>query len=445
MSVNSSPLDEPAVADFISRLVRAGETNASIARQVSRGFDLDTTRDSIRRFRSRHDLHIPGTEPSYTSIRGDEAECRTRVSTDGDTDPDRMLRERGLDPEDWYIDSITVNEWEGMEASNTDPDTGLRYNNKATLYQTKFTAKRKQPYAGLMPPRTDGWTAPARYKQPSTEPQLVVICGDQHAPFHDKHLHDLFQQWLGYNLPDRGVVLGDLGDFPDISRHRQDPENQAFAQECLQSSYDVFRDYVRASLDTEWDYLIGNHDVRIRNYCIENAPRIYGLRTVDTDDSPGEAIHTMSHLMRLDELGVNLVDAHGSYEWGQVELSEHLAVRHGWLARKGSGATALATLNETGYSVIMGHTHRQSTVFKSQPEIDGEQRTTVAVEAGTMCRIDPRGTFDEKGRRFPNYDSGHADWQRGFCTAAIFSDGRFKVDLASYVNGTLLWRDQRYE
>src|SRR5665213_4412939 len=98
-----SPLDQPEVAQFISRLVRSGETNKSIARAVTKGFGLATTDDSIRRFRQRHQLNIPGTEPSYTKIRGDEADCQTRVQ-EGKvivTDPDRMLRERGLDPAEW--------------------------------------------------------------------------------------------------------------------------------------------------------------------------------------------------------------------------------------------------------------------------------------------------------------------------------------------------------
>ena len=37
------------------------------------------------------------------------------------------------------------------------------------------------------------------------------------------------------------------------------------------------------------------------------------------------------------------------------------------------------------------------------------------------------------------------DWQQGFATATIYPDGTFKLDLATYVNNTLYWRDQRYE
>lgn len=407
---------------------------------VESAFLLETTDDSIRRFRKRHDLNIPGTEPAYTRINGDLAECLSNPTTDAKTDLDRMLRERGLDPAEWYVDGVTVNEWEGLQKGG---------HNKTKLYQTKFQAKRKRPYEGLMPVRSDGWMSPIAKgwgKRTSVgEPELVVICGDQQAPYQDTNLHRLFLDWLAENKPSRGVVLGDLGDYPDISRHPADPENMAFAQECAQESYNILRDYAHASPYTGWDYLIGNHDERIRQYLVKNAPLLYGLKTVDTDQSVGEAIHSMRHVLRLDELGVNLVEPHGTYEWAQVELSSNLAVRHGWVVRQGSGASALKTLEATGYSIIIGHTHRQSAVYHSEREIDGSLRTTVAVEAGCMCRIDKRGEFDSKGRRFPNYGSGHADWQQGFCAARIYPDGKFSISLASYVNGVLLWGDQRYE
>lgn len=438
MSSNVSPLDVPDVFNFVSRLIKAGETNASIVRQLERGMGVETTESALRRFRRRHELNIPGTEPAYTKVSGNDAECLCAPKKVILTDPDRMLKERGLDPKDWYVDAMTVNEWEGLQKGG---------HNKTKLYQTKFTARRKQPYVGLMPVRSDGWKAPKRGRILilRNQPELVVICGDQQAPFHDKNLHSLFLRWLEENQPHRGVILGDLGDYPDISRHPKDPENLALAQECAQESYNILRDYVTASPSTPWDYLIGNHDERIRQYLLNNAPLMWGLRTVDTHQGPGEEIHSLRHILRLDELGVNLVEPHGTYEHAQVELSKNLAVKHGWIVRQGSGASALKTLDQTGYSIIVGHTHRQSAVYHSQPEMDGTQRTQIAVEAGCMCRIDKRNEFDDKGRRFPNYGSGHVDWQQGFATATIFPDGKFSVDLAKYVNGVLLYRGDRYE
>lgn len=429
-----SPLDDPSISDFIERLIRAGETNINIARQVSRGFGIATTNDSIRRFRQRHPFVSPNTEKAYIKIDGDEAEGITPPAMYPESDPDRMLRDRGLDPSEWVIEDLHCNEYDQT------PET--------TLYQTKFRVRRKEPFTGLMPPRPDGWrplTLPRT--RSSDEPELVVVCGDHHAPFHDTHLHELFCKFLAQHKPHRGVVLGDLGDYPDISRHMADPENHCKAQECLQASYNILADYIYSSPDTQWDYLIGNHDERIRQYMIKNAPLLYPFRQVDTLDGRGAEIHAMSHLMRLDELGVNLVDPHGTYEYAQVELSSNLAVRHGWVVRQGSGASALKTLEQTGYSVIVGHTHRQSCVYHTMQEIDGTPRVTLAVEAGCMCRMDKRtskSSFRDRGERYPNY-TVHPDWQSGFCTASIYPDGKFKVDLATYVNGVLLWRGDRYE
>lgn len=443
---STSPLDETAVKDFVTRLILAGETNINISRQVEKGFGVHTSPDSIRRFRQRHGLNIPGVEPSYTKIHGDTAECLTTPSQRIEADPDRMMRERGLDPADWYIDAIQVNEWNGMEAANIDPETKRRFNNIVKLYQTKFTAKRKQPYVGLMPARSDGWTAPPKKIYTGyPDSKLIVICGDQHAPYHDEKLHELFCLWLEDLQPDRGVVLGDLGDFPDISRHMPDPDNHVKAQACLQGAYDILRGYVSSSPNTKWDYLLGNHDERIRQYMIKNAPLLYPLHQVDTPDGPGADVLAMSHLLRLDELDVHLVEPGGTYEYAQIELSSNLAVRHGWVVRQGSGASALKTLQTTGYSVIVGHTHRQSCVYHTVQEIDGTPRVALGVEAGCMCRMDKRtGAQFGPGDHFPNY-TVHPDWQQGFATAQIYDDGKFKVDLATYVNGVLMWRDLRYE
>jgi hypothetical protein len=257
------------------------------------------------------------------------------------------------------------------------------------------------------------------------------MCGDQQAPFQDPNLHDKFVHWLSENRPDEGVLIGDTVDFAEISRHRHNPEWVARTQDCLDSGYGLLRDYVHSSPDTRWKKLAGNHDIRIRTTIIDQARDLYGLRRAD---SPQEhSVWSIPHLLRLDELGIEFIDPNGEWEHGQVKLSDKLAVRHGWIARKGSGQSALATLEHLGYSVVVGHTHRQSLVHKTTHDIDGNTSTLAGVEAGCMCRIQD--------------GLGYAvapDWQNGFATATIWDDGKFKIDLATYVNGELLWRGQRY-
>ncbi len=345
-----------------------------------------------------------------------------------------MLEQRGLNPEQWYIDSVTANQWDGPGAEN-----------KVTYYQTKFTAKRKVPMGLVRPARVDGWRPlrvyalddPAKISQP----RKVVIVGDQQAPFHDTNLHRLFVQWLEKNQPDEGVTLGDTLDFPDISRHPFDPDANATVNECIQAGYELLADYVAASPGTEWIKLVGNHDARLRDFVLKQARELYAIRrATPKGNEPEEGVLTLEHLLRLDELGIKLVDPHGGYEQGQYNLSSKLAVRHGWLAKPKSGATAVASLDHLGYSILVGHTHRQSLVHKTTHDIDGTPSTLAAAETGCMCVVQ---RTERNGRFWPNY-SVSPDWQQGFACATIWDDGKFRIDLATYVNGVLLYQDQRY-
>lgn len=434
MNQSQSLLDSEPYFSKVKKLIEDGETNATIAREVQ------SSERSISRFRIRHGLtaaSINTSRKTTTRVSGDNAEVTTSVTVTDKAfphmdDPDAMLRERGLDPEHWVIDGATVNEWDGPQAGGS----------VITYHQAKLNLKRKRPEATLLPVRSDGWLAPPKRKRAQGETQLIVVVGDQQAPFQDDNLHALFCEWLAENQPDRGVCLGDTIDLGDISRHRPDPDNFASLNECTQVGYDLLRGYVMSSLDTEWEILDGNHDERLRNILLDkpSVRPLYGVKRADSPEEQGEEVLTIAHLMRLDELGIKYVKPQGGYSLDQIKLTDKLAVAHGWLATKGSGTSALATLNHLRYSIIVGHTHRQSIVYHTSHDIDDRTSTLVAAEAGCMCRIDQQIV---NGRKFPNY-TPKPDWQQGFSTVTVHPDGYFKVDNATYVNGTLLWRDQCY-
>jgi hypothetical protein len=240
------------------------------------------------------------------------------------------------------------------------------------------------------------------------------------------------------------VNLGDFYDFPDIRPgHRVYPEHNAKVTECLQAGYDVQRGIIEASPDTEWEMLLGNHDTRFYNIGLDQTPNLSDARRpVTWEGEGGEPIPDLAHAGRLDELGVKVVYNQGHYENDQINLSQHLAVRHGWVTRKTAGSSAQATLDSLRYSIMIGHTHRQSLVYHTTRDIDGQTTTLQAAEIGCMCRLSQ--IPDEQGRVFPNYVT-NPDWQQGFMTAVIWPDGKFALTPAIFVNNTLLWRDQRYE
>jgi hypothetical protein len=460
-----SPLDKEPYLSLIIRLIREGLTNASIVRELSIGrvpsgdhtsglafrvfTPINATESSIRRFRKRHNINPDGVQRAFTRIKDDEAEAATEpeaVHNEQDlkrilTDPDMMLRQRGLDPDDWEITSLTPNMWDGP----------VKGGGKVTYYQTKFTCKRRKPTSEMiMAPRTDGWVRPSTVnvvRHLEGQSSLVVILGDQQAPFHDKDLHAKTCAFLRYTRPSALINLGDTIDLPDIRPgHRIHPAHTAHINECLQSGYDIERGYIDASPNMVVKMLYGNHCERMLNILTDAAQaevrNLVGIKRPDTPESKGEELLTLEHAMRMDELGIKVVKPDGPYTRSAILLTDKLAVRHGWIARKGSGSSALATLEHLGYNVIVGHTHRQSQVFKTVHEITGETRTLTAVEAGCMCRVsqvpDP-----VDGRVWPGY-TDEPDWQQGFVTASIWPDGFFKIDLATYVNGTLLYKDQRF-
>lgn len=427
MSQTTSPLDQEPLYTQVRERILGGDTNTAIARE------LPVSRDAVRRFRTRHKLNPAALGNEFTEIVGDRGVVSNKPTTDGIlTDPDVMLEQRGLDPAEWVITSLRANEYEGPNSAEAAEETGEA---KIKYYQTRFNVQRKASKDLIHAARADGWVAPPKRRDPNPgKSKLVVFVGDQQAPFHDQELHEKFLAWLSDVQPEEGVLIGDTVDLPEPSRHRRNPEHTASVNSCIQGGYDLLRDYVDSSLETRWKKLSGNHDERLRNAVLDQLSELYGVRRAVTPEDPDEIpVLGIEHLLRLDELGIEYIDPQGEYAQGQIKVSKNLAARHGWLAKRGAGSSALATLEHLGFSVVVGHTHRQSLVHKTTHDIDGNPETLAAAEIGCMAQI--RGGL------------GYAvspDWQAGWATASIWPDGFFKIDLATFVNGTLLWRDERY-
>lgn len=418
--ISQSPLD--GIRTQVEALFKRGLTDEEIVRQI----DVKTTARSISRARRRWGYNSSEqAENAGVKINGDEAEVTTdpRQWTTPLNDTDALLRERGLDPEDWVVHSVIVNEWDSVAGDGI------------TLKQFKLHLRRKKPMQLVIPARVKLELPPYESLQTIPDgPRLIVLVGDQQAPYHNVRLHRLFLDWLDENKPEEGILMGDTGDFPNISRHPAEPAWAATTQGCVDAVGQVILDYTLASRETEWLKLPGNHDERLRRSVINQLSEFYDLRPAQIESMPDlPPIHDPVHLYRLDELGIEYIRPKGSYKHASVKLSENLVANHGWLAKKGSGSSAHATLDHLGHSVVIGHTHRQAHVFQTKFDVDGNAQTITAVETGCMCQI-------EEGL-------GHSvapDWQNGFATATVWPDGKFHLELATYVNETLLYQDQRY-
>jgi predicted phosphodiesterase len=289
--------------------------------------------------------------------------------------------------------------------------------------QTYIKAEWK-PSIGALAARPEGWKRPKIAKRKTGGSDLVAICGDQHAPEHDRVFHAKYLSWLADNQPSKIIVLGDLLENADVSRWA-DRDGQATAKESIDAAYFILRDYIEAAPNAEIVWIEGNHDQRVEAYANVGSPKLAKVaRAGET-----EPVLSIPHLMRLDELNVEYVTG---YPLSKVKLTDKLAVIHGKAVRRGAGATALANLEKRGYSVVSGHTHRAGVVFKTVMDIDDTPSTIMGAETGTMKHIKPE-VFDEA-----------PDHQNAFVTAVIHPDEQFHLEPAIYSAGFLRWRDQRY-
>lgn len=338
-----------------------------------------------------------------------------------------MLRARGLNPDDWIVVRAVVNAWEGFYKTDR-PGENDPAHETVPLKQMKVTLR----------PRLETLFVPARDVRPlpkpklpsKRKPRLLVFVGDEQAPYHDPVLQQLFRQWLSFNKPHEAVHLGDLMDLPTLSRHRPNPEWNASPQACIQAGYEILRGYREASPDTHWHALPGNHDERLRDYQLQRAPGMFGIRPADLDDRELAAVHSLPTLLHLEALGIAWHGSNADYEHAQVDVSDDLVARHGFITGQNS---AERTVRKLGLSVVVGHTHRQVVTYVTE-ERRRESLTMLGVEAGCMCLI--------KGGL--GYVVNPA-WQQGAYAATVWPDGTFNGEHIRYRDGVLTWRDQRYE
>jgi len=318
--------------------------------------------------------------------------------------PSGLLTHYGLDPDEWEIIRARPNIW----GDPAEPRHQLRLD----LIPRRLLITAPDPGKWKPPPKPKA----RKRKQPET----VVLAGDQHCPLHDKTLHRLFCDYLRDERPDRGVLLGDLLDFPTVSRFREREGFAATVNECLEAGFRVLMDYRDASPDTQWTMLLGNHDCRLGYALIDNAKALHNV-TAAGDNVPALNLRRLLH---LDKLNIELID--GEWDTTKVALSRNLTARHGYTTVKTAGDKMLTKLSR---STVVGHSHRMSLTLRTEHDQQPEEPTStrVAVEAGCMAEI-----ADGLGH------SVDPDWHNGFIIAHLYSDGDFHLAPAVYVPGRLM-------
>lgn len=366
----------------------------------------DKVEAALRELRKRPELSVSAVARKNGVARRTLADhwAKEKPVTLTVTDPTgpNMLEAAGLDPKEWAVTKI-----EAKQALNGDKPPVVRV--VAVPHSTFDLAATTR---GPLP----------KPKPPQTGDRSLVFCGDHHAPHQDPGLHAAFCSFLSDERPAFLGVLGDVGDYASVSRHRAAEGFRQGVAACNQGAYDVLHDYREASPDTQIVLLPGNHDARIEFYIQDNAEKLLGVGPAYQEDSP---MYDLRRLWRLDELGVELVG--GTWETAKYKVTPSLTMRHGYMVAKNNGE---GMLNKHGRSAVQGHDHRLRATFKTKHDpLD----IRVAWSAGCMCVV------DEEGLGY----SPEPDWQQGCLVGHAWKDGDFALSPAPYVSGKLLIPDGR--
>ena len=343
-------------------------------------------------------------------VKGDDADVTVDTPDLGDLEG--IVRQKGLDPDEWYVTALKV--WDTYHGEQ-----------RATVIL------RRRVAMAILSPATHvpALVRPVPVERPEGTPELIVVEGDHQAPYFDPGLDACATEFVREMQPAEHIFLGDTADFPTISRHADHPAAMATAQECVNAAYHLLRRRAEAAPNAIRKKLKGNHDWRVESELLARSERLYGLHPAGED----VAALSLRRLLQLDALGIELVEDKRGWEHAEVELvagGNGLVVRHGFV----TGAnTAPKTLAKLGRSVIVGHGHQKESAYRlTYPK----QRLQQAFVAGTMSRND---------HVFPHF-AVNANWHLGFCTVQRWPDGSFIIEHAVYdqARKTLFWRDRRW-
>jgi hypothetical protein len=429
-SSNNSPLD--AHVDELKALASQGLSMTDIAAQLTeRG--VPTSRDSVRRAFKRHNIERPAllTREPDISIKGDTAVLIGGDAAGPRLSPDDLIRMRHLDPADWEIKDMIINEWDAM--------MGEKHGNATKpMYQIKLFLTRKKPIEFVFPGKVPTDYIPPKIIVPRfrTTPTIKVICGDGQVPHNDKGMEDCFLQFLADIMPDELVDIGDQGDNPSVSSYKKNAQWHVPINDCIQATVELNYYRRRAAENMKMVILLGNHEARLVNFTMTQAESLYGIKQGDIPDDPktGEHVLQWASLTRAKDLGIEVIgNEDDSYEHASYKLVDH---PHGALAEHGNktGKTHSQKMIERRIvSLFYGHTHDQTIDTKTLYDINNDPRTIYSVNIGTQSLI-------KGGLGYVK----NPDWVHGFALLIEWPDGRFHVELVKYEQGVMYWRDKRY-
>lgn len=237
-------------------------------------------------------------------------------------------------------------------------------------------------------------------------------------PIHDERALAIGRMICADIKPDEIINCGDTVDLSALSRFKLDSDH--FHRTLGPSFQRVHDYYAELRADSPWAKIVevdSNHNTRLKDFMLKNAPGMYGLKRAgaDEDEYP---VFTYPFLANLRPLGVEWVSGYGAaeYVYGLEYDTPPIVFKHGKTSVNNGSTAARESKENPETNVVRGHSHRTETAYRTTRS--GHYLASVIV--GAACRTTGEvpsyhSAVDDRGQVVPFQEN----WQQ---SALVISD-----------------------
>jgi hypothetical protein len=310
---------------------------------------------------------------------------------------DRLMRDHEMTPEEWEVESVTINEWPTTGIDGKEVTYVNNYQAKARLTRKKREPQFEpvQPVSVDAPPTPD--TSPVDKMRPKGWETALVYGDPQYGfkrkpqagglvPLHDRDAIDLLVQVASLLNPEVLVNLGDLFDFAPLKDLNDEPSLKRALQPALcEAGFDQTRLRAAAAPETHWVHQ-GNHDVRLEDRLLAEITEMYQLKDIEAQKNGGPPAASIPGLL---DFGGRGIEWQTPYKDDERLLNAGIATEHGTTAKGNSGKTTEYLLKHEvkDYSIVFGHIHRHELAWETQHKAD-QRREICCGSPGGLMRMD---------------------------------------------------------
>ena len=454
-------LPEIRANDALALLQSRTHGPQEIQELLSQNYGIEIGLSAIKRHRQKEGIHmtaratktvrVPAIKKPKQQIEVDVAAGNANVNDiplpEGENAHDAIstfLRGRGIDPDAWDLTNLWVRDVEGNSVitgalkAKGEPEPEIDLNNlRPIVPEVHIRTYERAPNPSPSP----------RNKQyiiiPDEQIGFFNIQG-QVYPLHDERCMDIVLQIMANHHFDFIGHNGDTADMTTLSSYRLNPGTGTNTEQMTLDRIYLWLAEINALKNPAAPHVWveGNHEKRLLNYVLDNAPALFGLHRALMEEE--EAVLSIPSLLRLEELDVKFIPG---YPKNSYWITERLQMVHG---KKVSSTSSVsnAFLNGATASTIYGHTHTADIQYKTIQNGAGSL-DLFAASAGTFSRVDgivPGTNQGMTASGVPILEAGSYNWTQGILVGTYdeTNPGEETVEFYQIRDGKCIFRGQEY-